>query len=91
MDQWATVVEITDTEQKQEKTLKRNKDIYRDLWDNTKHTNICLTRAPEDSGLENSMDCIVHGIAKSQTPLRDFYFHFQISFFLPLYLTPESQ
>ena len=24
------------------------------------------------SGLENSMDCIVHGVAKSQTQLRDF-------------------
>ena len=28
------------------------------------------------SGLENSMDCIVHGIAKSQTQLRDSHFHF---------------
>ena len=28
------------------------------------------------SGLENSMDCIVHGISKSQTPLSDFHFHF---------------
>ena len=28
------------------------------------------------SGLENSMDCIVHGVAKSQTRLRDFQFHF---------------
>ena len=27
------------------------------------------------SGLENSMDCIVHGIAKSQTRLSDFHFH----------------
>ena len=27
------------------------------------------------SGLENSMDCIVHGGAKSQTQLRDFHFH----------------
>jgi len=27
------------------------------------------------SGLENSMDCIVRGVAKSQTGLRDFY-HF---------------
>ena len=27
------------------------------------------------SGLENSMDCIVHGIAKSQTRLSDFYIH----------------
>ena len=26
------------------------------------------------SGLENSMDCIVHGVAKSQTPLSDFHF-----------------
>ena len=29
------------------------------------------------SGLENSMDCIVHGVAKSRTRLRDFHFHFQ--------------
>jgi len=25
------------------------------------------------SGLENSMDCIVHGVAKSQTRLSDFH------------------
>ena len=29
------------------------------------------------SGLENSMDCIVHGVAKSQTQLSDFHFPFQ--------------
>ena len=29
------------------------------------------------SGLENSMDCTVHRVAKSWTPLRDFHFHFQ--------------
>ena len=28
------------------------------------------------SGLENSMDCIVHGAAKSWTRLSDFHFHF---------------
>ena len=28
------------------------------------------------SGLEDSMDCVVHGVAKSQTRLSDFYFHF---------------
>ena len=28
-------------------------------------------------GLENSMDCIVYGVAKSQTRLSDFHFHFQ--------------
>ena len=32
------------------------------------------------SGLENSMDCIVHGAAKSQTRLSHFHFHF-LSFF----------
>ena len=29
------------------------------------------------SGLENSLDCIVHGVTKSWTRLRDFHFHFQ--------------
>ena len=28
------------------------------------------------SGLENPMDCIVHGVAKSQTPLSNFHFHY---------------
>ena len=28
------------------------------------------------SGLENFMDCIVHGVSKSQTQLSDFQFHF---------------
>ena len=27
------------------------------------------------SGLENSMDCIVHGIPKSRTQLKDYHFH----------------
>ena len=26
------------------------------------------------SGLENSMDCLVYGVSKSQTPMSDFYF-----------------
>ena len=29
------------------------------------------------SGLENSSDCIVHGVAKSRTRLSDFHFHSQ--------------
>ena len=44
-----------------------------------------LGRSPEEgnsyplqySGLENSMGCIVFGVAKSQTRLSDFYFHFR--------------
>ena len=27
------------------------------------------------SGLDNSMDCIVHGVTKSRTQLSDFHFH----------------
>ena len=46
-----------------------------------------LGRSPEEgksyplqySGLENSMGCIVHGVAKSWTRLSDFHFHFFIS------------
>ena len=30
------------------------------------------------SGLENSMDCIIHGVAKSQKWLSDFHFHFSL-------------
>ena len=30
------------------------------------------------SGLENSMNCIVHGVSKSQTQLSDFHFTFHI-------------
>ena len=36
------------------------------------------------SGLENSVDCIVHGVAKSQTGLSDFH---TIIFFFPHILT----
>ena len=32
------------------------------------------------SGLENSMDCIVHGVEKSGTRLSDFHFHFQSTY-----------
>ena len=38
------------------------------------------------SGLENSMDYIVHGVAKSQTQLSDFHFH---SISLPLIVSIE--
>ena len=31
------------------------------------------------SGLEHSMDCIVHGVAKSQTRLSDFHFHITLN------------
>ena len=36
------VVEITATVQNKEKRMKRNEDSLRDIWDNIKHTNICI-------------------------------------------------
>ena len=46
-----------------------------------------LERSPEEgngfqlqySGPENSMDCIVHGVTKSRTRLRDFHFSLSLS------------
>ena len=34
----------------------------------------------ECSGLESSMDGIVHGVTKGRTQLSDFHFHFKASF-----------
>ena len=44
------------------------------------------------SGLENSMDSVVHGVAKSGTRLRDFQFHFHChgKGFLLIYATPSG-
>ena len=39
------------------------------------------------SGLENSMDCIVHGVTKSQTQLSDFHFQlYLLSSNYPLFI-----
>ena len=44
------------------------------------------------SGLENFMNCIVHGVAKSQTWLSNFYFHFiSMLFFLKCFSTYWNQ
>ena len=37
------------------------------------------------SGLENSIDCIVHGVAKSRTQLSNFHVHCNILYFHPNY------
>ena len=46
------------------------------------------------SGLENSMDYLVHGVAKSQTQLSDFHFHFHpecwLKFCWPASLAPKA-
>ena len=42
------MVEITAEEQNKEKRMKRIENNLRDLWDNTKHTNIRIVRVPEE-------------------------------------------
>ena len=37
---------------------------------------------PQYSGLENSMDCIVHGVEKSQTRLSDFSLHLNVIIYI---------
>ena len=39
------------------------------------------------SGLENSMDCVVHRVPKSWTRLSDFHFHFHGALIFELVLT----
>ena len=41
-------MEIMDAEQEREKRLKRNEESLRELWDNIKHTNICIIGVPEE-------------------------------------------
>ena len=42
------MVEITAKEQNKERRMKRIEDCLRDLWDNTKRTNIRIIQVTED-------------------------------------------
>ena len=52
------MVEITAMEQNKEKRMKRNEDSLRDLWDNIKHTNICIIGVPEGEEREKGHEKI---------------------------------
>ena len=43
---------------------------------------------PLQSGLENSMDCIVHGVTKSRTRMSNFHFHFSFKMSLRRQASP---
>ena len=49
-------MEITGVEQKREKRLKRNEESLRELWDNVKHTNICIIGVPEGEEREKETE-----------------------------------
>ena len=50
------LAEITDAEQKREKRLKTNEESLRKLWDNVKHTNICIIGVPEGEEREKETE-----------------------------------
>ena len=56
------IVEITATEQKIEKRMKRNEGSLRDFWDNIKSANICIIGVPEGDGIEKISEKIFEEI-----------------------------
>ena len=52
------MVEITAERQNKEKRMKRIEDSLRDLWDNTKHTNIQIIGVPEEEEKEKGSEKI---------------------------------
>ena len=56
------MLEITATEQNIEKSMKRNEESLRDLWDNIKHTNIHIIRDPEGEEREKGPEKILEEV-----------------------------
>ena len=52
------MAKVTVTEQNIEKRMKRNEDSLRDLWDNIKHTDICIMGVPEGEEREMTLENI---------------------------------
>ena len=61
------MLEIT-AEQNKEKRMKRNEDSLRDLWDNIKCTNICITGVPEGEEREKGPEEIFEEIKDENFP-----------------------
>ena len=61
-------VEITATKQNTEKRMKRNADSLRDLWDNIKHTNICIIGVPEGEEREKGPETIFRELIAESFP-----------------------
>ena len=56
------MVEFTAMEQNKEKRMKRNEDSLRDLWDNTKRTNILIIGVAEGEETEKGPEKIFEKI-----------------------------
>ena len=42
------IMEITQSQQQKQKQVLKNENSLRSLWDNIKHTNICIRQIPEE-------------------------------------------
>ena len=62
------LVEITDAEQKREKSLKTNEESLRELCDKVKHTNICIIGVPEGEEREKGTEKIFQEIIAKNFP-----------------------
>ena len=62
------IVEITTSEQNKEKRMKRMKDSLRDLWDNTKCTNIWIIGVPEEEEKKKGSEKIFEDIIDENFP-----------------------
>jgi len=61
-------VEINEAERKKEKTIKRNEDNLRDLWDNVKCPNIPIIGVPEEEDKEKGHEKILEVIIVENFP-----------------------
>ena len=57
-----------DVEQKRDKRLKTNEESLRELWDNVKHTNICIIGVPEGEERERGTEKIFEEIIAENFP-----------------------
>uniref|UniRef100_A0A8C9C1G8 L1 transposable element RRM domain-containing protein n=1 Tax=Phocoena sinus TaxID=42100 RepID=A0A8C9C1G8_PHOSS len=62
------MVEFTAAEQNKEKSMKRNEDSLRDLWDNIKCKNICIIGVPEGEEREKRPEKIFEEIIVKNFP-----------------------
>ena len=62
------MVEVTAIKQNIEKRMKRNEDSLRDLWDNTKPTNIHIIGVPEGEEREKGPEKIFEEIIAENFP-----------------------
>ena len=62
------MVEISESERKKEKWIKRNEDNLRDLWDNVKRPNIWILGAPEEKDKKKDHEKILEEMIVEKFP-----------------------